>query len=736
MSKLQTLILPVQGMTCASCVARVEKTLRRVPGVHEADVNLATESVKLTFNPQEISLDALAKAVKESGYHLVLPENEHPSTMPKDGYQQAWKRDFWVSLLFSFPVFLISMGSMTEWFQRFFPLNAMDTSRILFILTTPIMVIAFKRFFRPAWNLAKQFTADMNTLITLGTGAAYLYSTFVVLFPHWLPQELTKEVYFDSAATITTLIFLGRYLESRAKQRSTEAIRSLMNLQSKTAHVLSNNVEHEVPIESVQIGDLIRVRPGEHIPVDGIVIDGISTIDESMMTGESLPVEKVQGATVYGGTLNTTGSLVIRATAVGNQTRLAHIIRLVQEAQGSKAPIQHFADKVASLFVPVVLAIAVTTFVGWYFIADTPLSQSLIHSIAVLVIACPCALGLATPTALIVGIGKGATNGILIRNAESLERSEKVRTIVFDKTGTLTEGKPTVLSVHPWSNTSAERLVQLAASVEQYSEHPIARALVTYGREHSIELLPCENFQSVTGFGVRGILHGKIVRVGTADFIQKELSIRVQENDGADSTESIQVFIAEEETILGWIALGDRIREEAPALVDELQKRGYTVVLLTGDTPTVAHAIAEKVGITHVLARVLPEEKALRIQELQQQGTPVAMVGDGINDAPALAQADVSIAMGTGTDIAMETSDITLMNSDLKSVVKAIELSRATMRTIRQNLFWAFIYNVIGIPLAAFGLLNPMIAAGAMAFSSVSVVTNSLRLRHAAVVEK
>lgn len=732
---LQNITLPVQGMTCASCVARVERTLKKFDGVEVANVNLATETVALTYDPTRTSLETLAKAVEESGYHLVLPSKSIDGareSMHKSEVMESLKRDFLMSLVLALPVMLISMASMTEWFRTVLPISSDEINKILFLLTTPIMFVSGRRFFIPAWKLGKHFSADMNTLVALGTGAAYVYSTFVTLFPALLPHA-SHDVYFDSAATIITLILLGRMLEARAKHRSTEAIRTLMNLKPKTARVLNNGIEQEVSVDVVKVGDVVRVRPGEQIAVDGVILEGESAIDESMMTGESLPVHKKAGDGVVGGTINTTGTFTFRATAVGAETRMAQIIKLVQEAQGSKAPIQHLADRIAGVFVSIVIGIAILTLVGWALFVGSQFSQALIHSIAVLVIACPCALGLATPTAIIVGVGKGATHGILIRNAESLERSEKINIIVFDKTGTITEGKPSVIDVLGVNGNSADEVLRLAASVEQYSEHPLAKSIVQYARNRMLKIDECKDFQSVTGFGVRGLIDGKKIVIGNEEFIRQEFGLGADEQFQVHHEEGFEtaiiVYVAVDGKIYGWIAIADQIRAEARQVVAELYRQGYDVLLLTGDHPTTAEAIARVAGIKKVLSKVVPDEKASRIKELQNHGYVVAMVGDGINDAPALAHADVSIAIGSGTDVAMETADITLMKSDLQSVVQAISLSKATMRTIRQNLFWAFIYNIIGIPLAAFGFLSPMIAASAMAFSSVSVVMNSLRLK-------
>ncbi len=735
---ITNITLPVEGMTCASCVARVEKTLLKVKGVQSANVNLATDSVSLSFDQLKVSLNVLSNAVEKAGYKLKLP----PKDIAADNYKfsedtsenfKQLKRDFNFSLSIALPIMVLNMISMTEWFMHASPLTMDEINKLLLLLTTPVLFIFGRRFFTSALKLARHFSADMNTLIAVGTGAAYLYSAFVTLFPHWLPATVNpNEVYFDSAAVIITLILLGRTLETRAKQKSSDAIKKLIGLQPKTARVIRNDIEQDIPVDQVLIGDVVIVRPGEKIPVDGVVLSGFTSIDESMITGESMPTEKKSGDKVIGGTINTTGSISFRATAIGKETVIAHIIKLVEEAQSSKAPVQHLVDKVASVFVPIVIFVSFVSFVVWFFVLGNDFSYALINAIAVLVIACPCALGLATPTAIIVGAGKGASMGVLIKNAESLERAHKINTIVFDKTGTITTGKQSVTDIRVSDNFDEWKLLRLTASLENKSEHPIARTIVEEAKRRSIELADVQNFQSQTGFGVNGIIENGLMYVGS-EAMMKELSIDissiknyVEEFSAAGKT---TVFVAYEGKIIGIIAVADKIQTTSKETVTQLKKIGIEVVMLTGDNVKTAQAIAKQVGIEKIFAQVLPNGKVAKIKELQSEGNIVAMVGDGINDAPALAQADVSIAMSSGTDVAMETADITLMKSDLKGVVQAIQLSHKTIRTIKQNLFWAFIYNVIGIPLAAFGLLNPMFAAGAMAFSSVSVVTNSLRLK-------
>ncbi|MGA7161406.1 MAG: heavy metal translocating P-type ATPase [Bacteroidota bacterium] len=742
----QTLSIPVEGMTCASCVLRVEKALKKVDGVLEANVNLATEKVSVSFDGTKTDLQALSSAVHEAGYQLLLPDQKIESpriaevsevagdTHQQKAYEQL-KREFVFSVSLAVPIMIVSMLSMAQWFLRWSPFSTEEINKLLFVAATPVMFISGKRFFKTAWQVGKHFSADMNTLVAVGTGVAYSYSAGIVLFPRWmgLPEGMST-VYFDTATTIISLILLGRLLEARAKKRASGAIKALMGLQPKTARVIRSGVEYETSIAALIVGDIIRVRPGEKIPVDGTIASGFTTVDEAMVTGESLPVEKKKGDKVVGGTINKNGSMEFRATAVGKDTVIAQIIKLVEEAQGSKAPIQKLADKIASVFVPVVIGIAAVTFVLWYFVGGIGFTPSMINFIAVLIIACPCALGLATPTAIIVGTGRGASNGILIKNAESLERICKIQTIILDKTGTITEGKPSVTDVAVFNGFDETTMIRLAAAIEKRSEHPLGKAIVDYaGIQNSGMSESVESFRNFEGRGITGLIDGKSVAVGNLRFME-ECSIQFDESDSFVqkflNEGKTTMFVASEGKLVGVIAVADTIKGNAKETIAHFKQMGIETIMVTGDNEVVANAIAAKTGIDRVIAQVLPREKAAFVKTVQAKGRIVAMVGDGVNDAPALAQADVGVAMGNGTDVAMESADITLMRSDLRGVIQAIQLSQRTVRTIKQNLFWAFIYNIIGIPLAAAGFLNPAIAAGAMAFSSVSVVSNSLRLKN------
>ncbi len=741
--------LPVEGMTCASCVARVEKIVSKFDGVNNVSVNFATEKISFETQNPSIDIKEIADAVDKFGYKIkidstvknvqdqdvVSGSTKEVLKEEKDDHYSELKKDFLVALFFTIPNFVVSMFMGAEWFKSFWPLNTTHTSNLLLIITTPVMFISGKRFFIIAWNNIKHYSTDMNTLVAVGTGSAYAYSVISTLFPEVIMSAgQTPHIYYETASVIITLILLGRLLEHRAKRKTGGAIKQLMGLRPKTATVIENGREVKIEINKLRVGQVVVVRPGEKIPADGIIESGSSAIDESMITGESISIEKTIGSEVIGGTINKTGSFNFVIKAVEKESVLGQIIKMVEEAQGSKAPIQRLVDKVAGIFVPAAILAALFTLIVWMiFVPQLGFSNALIHFVAVLIIACPCALGLATPTAITVGTGLGARKGVLIKNSESLEITKKINRVVFDKTGTVTEGNPTVTDVFN-NSTSVDELLKITGSVENKSEHPIANAIVDYVRSKGIELADVESFNSITGLGVTAILSGDMIAVGNKK-IMKEFSITTdifeKESDWLTGESKTTIFVAKNGELIGVIAVADPIKKTSAAAVKELKRMGIEVTMITGDNSQTAKAIAQQAGIENFIPEVMPEDKANKVKEYQNKGEVIAMVGDGINDAPALAQADIGIAIGTGTDVAIETAGITLVKGDLQGVVRAINLSRKTLSTIKQNLFWAFIYNTVAIPLAAIGLLNPMVAALAMAFSSVSVVTNSLRLKSA-----
>ena len=742
---LEIVSFPVEGMTCASCVNRITRYLQKVEGVEDATVNLATESATVRFDPAHVDVAGLAAAVEAAGYVARVDRIEADETNADeptfaDRHLADIRRRLVVATVFTLPL-LLGLARMTvapglpalftnPWFQL--------------LLATPVQFYAGAPFYRGAFNALRHRTADMNTLVAVGTSAAYGYSVAAIVFPTFFQAAglgTTGEppLYFDTASAIITLILLGRFLEARARSHTSDAIRKLIGLSPRTARVVRDGIESDIPIKEVVRGDLVLVRAGEKIPVDGLVRQGRSSVDESMITGESMPVGKHPGDEVIGATLNGSGSFTYEATRVGADTVLAQIVRLVQEAQGSRAPIQRLADSVTGVFVPVVLGLAGLTFVVWFLFGPAPaFNLALVNTIAVLIIACPCALGLATPTSIMVGTGKGAENGILFRNAEALERLHKVRIVVLDKTGTLTEGKPRVTDVIPAADApSGDELLVLVATAERGSEHPLGEAVVRYAREErKLELPEAVGFEAVAGQGVRAVVQGREVAVGRLDFLGVAAAELAAAGERLAAEGKTPVYVAIDDQPAAVIGVADTLKAGSAAAVAELQGMGLAVVMLTGDDPTTAHAIATEAGVDRVLADVRPDAKAAQIRALQAEGLSVAMVGDGVNDAPALASADVGIAIGTGTDIAIESAAVTLMSGDLRGLVTAVALSRATMRNIKQNLFWAFAYNVVLIPVAMGVLypftgilLDPILAAAAMALSSVTVVSNALRLR-------
>jgi len=806
-------IISIKGMHCASCVLKIEKSLKKVKGVSKANVNLATEKALVEYDQNEVKVEQLEKAIRNAGYEPAVETKEtetgkikfkvigmhsshcegivkktvgdlrgiksvdanfanaetvisyDPNIISKAeikkavdnaGYEaieekgdiidkekearekeiRVLKRKFIIGSILSAIIFL---GSFPEWFP-WIP-KILQSHYVMFLLTIPVQFWVGSQFYRGFWNALKHKTSDMNSLITIGTSAAFLYSFTVTFFPFLFKEAIETAVYYDTAAIIITLIILGRWLEAKAKGKTSEAIKKLIGLQAKTALVIRNKKEIEIPIEDVRVNDIVIVKPGQKIPVDGIVVSGDSAVDESMITGESIPVEKKTGDEVIGATLNKHGILRFKATKVGKDTALAQIIKLVEEAQGSKAPIQRLADKVSSIFVPIVLIIAVLTFFLWYFFGPAPaLTFALVNFVAVLIIACPCALGLATPTAIMVGTGKGAEKGILIKGGEALETAHKVTTIIFDKTGTLTKGEPSVTEIIVFNNYTKEDAIKYAAIAEKGSEHPLAEAIIDEAKKRKITVKEGTKFKAISGYGVTINYQGKNILLGNRKLMNKnKININSIEKDIKKLEEQGKtvVILASNKKIIGIIAIADTLKEFSKKAVDKLHEMGKEVIMITGDNERTAKAIAKQVGIEKVLAEVLPGDKAKEVERLQKSGKIVAFIGDGINDAPALAQADIGIALGSGTDVAAETGDIVLIKDDLRDVVSSIDLSNYTIKKIKQNLFWAFVYNIAGIPIAA-GilypftgfLLNPIIAAAAMALSSVSVVGNSLLMRN------
>jgi P-type Cu+ transporter len=719
---MTTATFNIVGMHCASCAVRNERTLKKLKGVFDVTVNLATHSARVEYDDSVVSVDALHDVVVENGYQVLKPElaQDHKERARRE-LRSAKLRAF-LALLLASPAAVLAMSNI-ELPWAFFGHNV--SVWIQAVLSTVVILVLGWQFHVGMLRQARTLSANMDTLISLGTLAALFFSVWAMLAGE-------HHLYFETGAVIAALILLGRYFEARSRGQASEAIEKLVELGAKTAHLSRDGSEQDIPIDEVRVGDILLVKPGEKVPVDGKVVDGSSNIDEAMLTGESMPVSKAKGDDVFGATVNIGGALMIQATKVGQDTALAQIVRLVTEAQENKAPIQKLADRVSGVFVPIVLGIAIITAVAWYLVTGD-IYQSLVPAVAVLVIACPCSLGLATPTAILVGTGVGAKRGILIKNGEALERGKKIHVVVFDKTGTLTEGKPKVTDVHACkAPTTPDDVLALAASIERLSEHPLAQAVVRAAQERNLPLMDVHDFENLAGKGVRGNIGNNTVMVGSIRLLLEHGVPLIQpiakvEQHEADA--KTVFMVTQDQKLVGMIAVADTLKEDAKAAIERLHAQGIETVMLTGDNRRTAEAIAEQIGIDVVFAEVLPQDKAGHVRELQKKGKRVAFVGDGINDAPALVQADLGIAMGTGTDIAIEAGNIVLVKGHPLKVIEALALSRLTFRTIKQNMFWAFFYNVAAIPLAALGLLNPMIAAAAMAGSSLTVVGNSLRIK-------
>jgi P-type Cu+ transporter len=724
--------LDIIGMTCAACATRIEKGLNKLEGVNKATVNLALETGSVEFNPSQITIQEIIKGVKKIGYEAKGKQGKSADTVNhREKEIEKQKGKFLFSLILAFPLFW-AMVDHFEFTSSIYLPDMLMNPWVQLALATPVQFIVGRQFYIGAYKALRNGSANMDVLVALGTSAAYFYSLYIIISAIGSGQMM-YELYFETSAVLITLILLGKLFEARAKGRSSEAIKKLMGLQAKTATVIRDGKEIEVALEEVVVGDIILVKPGEKIPVDGEIIEGRSALDESMLTGESVPVDKTIGDPVIGATINKNGFLKIKATKVGRETTLAQIIKVVEEAQGSKAPIQRLADQISGIFVPIVVGIALVTFLVWFFwVSPGNFAEALEKMIAVLVIACPCALGLATPTSIMAGSGRAAEAGILFKGGEHLERTHRITTVVLDKTGTVTNGKPELTDIIVTADLEEKTFLQLVGTAEKQSEHPLAEAIVNGIKEKGIDLLAVEEFEAIPGYGIKATVNGKDLLIGTRKLMNKysipfltaENKMEILEENGKTA-----MLVAINGEFAGMVAVADTVKETSKAAIKKLKDMGLEVIMMTGDNVRTAKAIADEVGVDAVIAEVLPEGKAAEVKKLQLQGKRVAMVGDGINDAPALAIADIGMAIGTGTDVAMEAADITLMRGDLNSIADAIDMSKKTIRNIKQNLFWAFGYNTLGIPVAAIGFLAPWLAGAAMAFSSVSVVLNALRLQ-------
>ncbi|MDM5224596.1 heavy metal translocating P-type ATPase [Cytobacillus sp. NJ13] len=731
--------LELLGMTCAACSGRIEKGLNKLPGVKQAVVNLALETGTVEYNPEQISIQDMIKKVENLGYQAKIKKDNAGDI---EGYREKeiekQKGKFIFSLILSIPLFWSMVGHF-EFTSFIYVPDMFMNPWVQLALAAPVQFLIGKQFYVGAYKALKNKSANMDVLVALGTSAAFFYSLYQSILSIGSNAHMV-ELYYETSAILITLIILGKLFEARAKGRSSEAIKKLMGLQAKTATVLREGEEIEIPLEEVIAGEIIYVKPGEKIPVDGEIIEGQSALDESMLTGESVPVDKTAGDTVIGSTINKNGFLKIKATKVGKDTALSQIIKVVEEAQGSKAPIQRMADRISGIFVPIVVTIAVVTFLVWYiWVSPGNFAEALEKLIAVLVIACPCALGLATPTSIMAGSGRAAEYGVLFKGGEHLELTHEITTVVLDKTGTVTHGKPVLTDVITEGDIEERTFLQLVGSAEKQSEHPLAEAIVKGIKDKGITLSNPEEFEAIPGYGIKAKVEGKDLLIGTRRLMDK-YGVKVQsaklEMETLEENGKTAMLVAADGKYAGIVAVADTIKETSRDAINRLRKLGIEVIMITGDNKRTAQAIAEEVGIDSAIAEVLPEGKAEEVKKLQNQGKKVAMVGDGINDAPALAVADIGMAIGTGTDVAMEAADITLMRGDLNSIADAIQMSKKTIRNIKQNLFWAFAYNTLGIPVAALGFLAPWLAGAAMAFSSVSVVLNALRLQRVKINEK